>query len=92
MHGYRLAERIGDLQMFGGHRPDASGVYRFLKAMETRGLVVSSWDTSESGPAKKAYKLTPAGESCLRTWIKTLEDYRNGITSLLKQARKAAPN
>jgi PadR family transcriptional regulator, regulatory protein PadR len=89
LHGYRLAERIGLMPLLGGQKPDASGVYRFLKGMEHNGLVVSSWDTSESGPAKKAYQITPAGENCLRQWVNTLKQYRDGITTLLRAAKKA---
>jgi len=89
LHGYRLAERIGEISIFGGKKPDASGVYRFLKAMEGRGMVASAWTLSETGPAKRSYQLTPAGEHCLRQWISTLEEYREGINSLLKAARKA---
>ncbi len=89
LHGYRLVERIGELPGFAGQKPDASGVYRFLKAMEGKGFVVSSWDISESGPAKKSYRLTSAGAQCLRRWIRTLESYRRGITGLLGAARKA---
>jgi DNA-binding PadR family transcriptional regulator len=89
LHGYRLAERIGEMPMFGGTKPDGSGVYRFLKTMESMGHVVSSWDTSESGPAKKAYQITPSGRCCLRQWVKTLEEYREALTFLLKAARKA---
>ena len=90
LHGYRLVERLSEMPMLARHRPDASGVYRFLKTMESKGLVVSSWDTSQTGPAKKAYQMTASGESCLRQWIKTLEEYRDGITHLLKAARRAA--
>lgn len=89
LHGYRIAERIGEMGMFAGHTPDTSGVYRFLKGMESKGFVVSNWDTSEGGPARKAYQITTAGESCLRQWIRTLEEYRGGITVLLKAARNA---
>ncbi len=89
LHGYALAERLGQMPLLGGHKPDGSGVYRFLKTMESKGLVTSSWDTSQSGPAKRAYQITPAGERCLRTWIKTLEDYRDGVNDLLRAARKA---
>jgi PadR family transcriptional regulator PadR len=89
LHGYRLTERIGELATFGGRKPDASGVYRFLKTMERKGMVASSWSLSDSGPAKRSYQLTPTGERCLRQWITTLEEYREGITSLLKAARKA---
>jgi DNA-binding PadR family transcriptional regulator len=90
MHGYRLAERIGEFGMFHDTRPDASGVYRFLNTMENRGLVVATWDTSAHGPAKKSYRLTADGERCLKNWIQTLQDYRCGISALLKVARKAA--
>jgi len=90
LHGYRLAERIGALPGLAGGKPDVSGIYRFLKSMQRKGLVVSSWDLSESGPAKKSYQLTPTGQRCLRQWIATLEAYRDGIGVLLKLARKAA--
>jgi poly-beta-hydroxybutyrate-responsive repressor len=90
MHGYGLAERLSEMPLFDGGKPDASGVYRFLKAMEAKGLVTSSWDTSESGPARRTYRITAAGETCLRTWVGTLQKYRNGINSLLRAARHAA--
>lgn len=89
MHGYGLAGRLSEMPLFEGVKPDASGVYRFLKTMESKGLVTSSWDTSQSGPAKKTYQITEAGEICLRRWIGTLEKYRNGINSLLRAARHA---
>ena len=89
LHGYKIAGRIGGMPLLGGRKPDMSGVYRFLKGMEGRGLVVSSWDLSDSGPAKKSYRLTGAGQECLCHWIETLEEYRQGITVLLKTARKA---
>jgi len=57
--------------------------------MESQDFVVSSWDLSENGPAKKSYRLTEAGEQCLSHWIETLEQYRQGITVLLKTARTA---
>jgi DNA-binding PadR family transcriptional regulator len=92
LHGYRLVERISKLPGFAGQKPDASGVYRFLKAMERKGLVASSWDISENGPAKKSYQHTPAGRQCLHRWIGTLENYRRGISGLLGVARKADHN
>lgn len=88
-HGYRIAERIGQMPNFWGHKPDVSGVYRFLKAMEQKELVISSWDTSDGGPAKKCYELTSNGQQCLREWINTLEHHRKQIGALLRAARKA---
>jgi DNA-binding PadR family transcriptional regulator len=90
LHGYGLAERIGSLPGLSGEKPDVSGVYRFLKTMERKGLVVSTWDTSAAGPAKKTYQITAQGRRCLCRWVRTLEQYRRGITALLHTARRAA--
>lgn len=52
-HGYRIAESIGEMPNFVGEKPDVSGIYRFLKNMESKGLVISIWDAQE--------KVTPSG-------------------------------
>jgi PadR family transcriptional regulator, regulatory protein PadR len=90
LHGYRLAERIAQMPGFAGPKPDISGIYRFLKAMEVRGFVISSWDVSGAGPAKKSYRITPAGQQCLQKWITTLKAYSESVLSLLKVAQAAA--
>lgn len=87
-HGYALAERLGTSRLFGGHKPDVSGIYRMLKGMEEQGLVAAAWDTSAAGPARKCYRITPAGRDCLRHWIHTLENYRQGVSDLLRAARR----
>lgn len=90
LHGYALAERIGTMSGVVGDKPDVSGVYRFLKNMQRKELVVSAWDVSAAGPARKTYQITAQGRNCLRRWVRTLEEYRRGITSLLNTARRAA--
>ena len=92
LHGYGLTERIGAMPGFAGSKPDVSGVYRSLKAMERSGLVISGWDLSQTGPAKKSYRVTPAGERRLRRWVETLEEYREAIAALLKTAQRPQPN
>jgi len=88
-HGYRIAERIRELPNFLGRKPDVSGVYRFLKSMESKGLVVASWDTPGTGHAKRRYEITAAGQTCLARWVETLDEYRTAITALLDVARAA---
>jgi len=89
LHGYAIVDRLAETPMLAGDRPDPTGVYRALSAMEERGFVTSSWDTSEHGPAKKIYELTPPGHKCLARWISSLSDYHSAIGDLLANAKKA---
>ena len=83
LHGYGLIQEIMNSPMFKGEKPDPTGVYRFLKSMEDRHLVVSSWDLAESGPPKKIYRITGDGFACLEHWISTLRDYLDSIRALV---------
>ncbi|MFZ5831800.1 MAG: PadR family transcriptional regulator [Planctomycetota bacterium] len=89
LHGYLLAAQMAERFTIGDQKPDMSGVYRFLKSMEEKGLVASSWDLSHGGPARKCYEITADGRHCLAQWIETLERYRDGINCLLRAARSA---
>jgi PadR family transcriptional regulator, regulatory protein PadR len=90
LHGYKLAERMSEMTGCCAGKPDLSGVYRFLKALEARRLVVSSWDTPEKGHARRLFQITAEGEACLVKWSETLETYHATITALLKEVRAAA--
>jgi PadR family transcriptional regulator PadR len=83
LHGYRIVQRLAKTPLLGGSRPDPTGVYRMLRIMEKRGLVVSSWDLSDTGPAKRLYRLTPEGRRCLGRWVETLTNYHRAIGKLL---------
>jgi DNA-binding PadR family transcriptional regulator len=90
LHGYKLAERIHEMTSCSAGKPDLSGIYRLLKAMETRHLVVSTWDTPEKGHARRLFQVTAEGEACLVKWAETLEAHHATIKSLLRQVRAAA--
>lgn len=87
LHGYGLIQKIVDSSMFTKEKPDPTGIYRFLKTLESRGLVLSNWDLSSPGPPKKIYRITTDGVACLETWIKTLEEYMTSIDHLLEDAK-----
>jgi DNA-binding PadR family transcriptional regulator len=87
IHGYVVVGRLRELPLFGDCPPDASGVYKTLKAMERDGLVSSSWETGDSGPAKRRYRLTEDGATCLAQWHRTLAGYRARIDALLELLR-----
>jgi DNA-binding PadR family transcriptional regulator len=89
-HGYALADRLRGSPLMGGCRPDRPGVYRALVAMESQGLVKHFVTTSESGPSKRLYRLTPVGKACLGKWIGTLERYRERLGKLVTLLREAS--
>ena len=90
LHGYQIVKRLTRLPTLGGSRPDSTGVYRVLRSMEKQGFVVSTWDLSDRGPAKKSYRLTSSGRQCLCQWVTTLEEYRTAISGLLRAARQVS--
>jgi poly-beta-hydroxybutyrate-responsive repressor len=82
-HGYVLVQRLAELDLFSSGSPDPSGVYRTLRDMEQEGLVTSTWETGNGGPAKRRYELADGGAACLLRWADTLQRYRTQIDGLL---------
>ena len=72
-YGYQLAQQLSQA---GLPAFDSGTVYRTLRQLERTGLVSSFWDTSESGPARRMYSLTKAGELFLSNWIDVLGRYQ----------------
>lgn len=72
-HGYELMQK---LTKFGFQSLDKGNFYRILRQLEKDELVISKWDTSSSGPAKRIYSITSAGEEYLDFWANSLEQYQ----------------
>ncbi|HET6614304.1 MAG TPA: helix-turn-helix transcriptional regulator [Dehalococcoidia bacterium] len=72
-YGYQLSQQ---LQEAGLPAFDSGTVYRTLRQLERAGMVSSFWDTSESGPARRMYSLTKAGDIFLSGWIDVLGRYQ----------------
>jgi poly-beta-hydroxybutyrate-responsive repressor len=72
-YGYQLTQRLAEA---GLPAFDSGTVYRTLRQLEKTGLVSSFWDTSESGPARRMYSLTKAGDMFLSGWIDVLGKYQ----------------
>ena len=89
MHGYIIVQQAAQTPMFGGKKPDATGIYRALKRMEQAGYVTSHWETPEEGSAKRLFELTDAGRKCLRRWIDALACYKITIEELRESASTA---
>lgn len=87
-HGYQL---IQTLTAMGLGLVDPATVYRTLRQLESEGLIVSAWDPKASGPARRMYSLTEAGEEYLSLWSRQLEQYQtvlNRFFEIYRSERK----
>jgi poly-beta-hydroxybutyrate-responsive repressor len=85
-YGYQLSQQLTDA---GLPAFDSGTVYRTLRQLEKTGLVSSFWDTSESGPARRMYSLTKAGDLFLSGWIDVLSRYQAVFKGALKEMEPA---
>ncbi len=77
-YGYQLVQELSKAGLPGF---DSTTVYRTLRQLERAGLVSSFWDTSESGPARRRYSLTKAGETFLDLWYEMFGRYQKVLQS-----------
>ena len=80
-YGYELMEKMSE---FGLNTTNPGTFYRTLRQMEKDGIVSSSWDTSETGPARRVYSITQAGEAYLQFWAESLDQYQKMMNSFFR--------
>src|SRR5712691_7235196 len=80
-YGYELMEK---LTTFGLGTMNPGTFYRTLRQMEKEGMVSSSWDTSEGGPARRVYSITEAGEAYLKFWAQSLDQYQKMMNTFFR--------
>ncbi len=73
IHGYELLDSLNPFG-FEQNPVNLSTVYRLLRDLEVAGLVVSHWDTSNAGPARRLYRLTEEGDCRLARWVEELRE------------------
>lgn len=78
-HGYELCEAVRER----GVAVDLASVYRDLRSMEQHDLVTSSWETSDVGPDRRVYALTPTGRAAATDAVRELRDVRDGLSAAL---------
>ena len=81
-HGYDLLQQVPHL---GLGKVDPGRLYRALRVMERDGLVLSCWEHSTSGPARRTYQLTLEGQDWLHAWAGTLQESRRYLTAYLER-------
>lgn len=85
-HGYDLLGALNDNALTDS-RIEPGALYRTLRRLEEYGFVVSEWDVSGGGPARRVYQLTPDGEEHLREWLVVLERMNRSLTRFVGDIR-----
>ena len=83
-HGYELLDRVCDL---GYAKRDPGALYRSLRGLEEEGLVESWWEPAASGPARRRYRATPAGQACLEYMAEVLATSNQRLSAYLQRHR-----
>ena len=85
LHGYLILQQLNQM---GFTNVDHATLYRELRRLEKEGFVASEWETGESGPARRVYTITDAGEEMLSGWTEVVSGYQrmiNGFFDLYSQ-------
>lgn len=82
-HGYAIARQIerqsGNVLNFS-----EGALYPALRAMETEGLVIGTWEPQRSGPARRIYSLTEKGIGSLEESRHGWREFAEAIENVLK--------
>jgi PadR family transcriptional regulator PadR len=79
-YGYGLSQRLaaaGVAEVPGGT------LYPALLRLEQQGLAEPNWGPSDSGPRRKYYAITEAGQEALESQAAEWHRFRDGVDSLL---------
>ena len=85
-HGYELIQNYNKLQSTEEVEPGT--IYRNLRRMEKNGLLTSSWQTSESGPARRLYEITEKGINVLDEAAAKIEKQKLQVEQFLSLYRE----
>lgn len=81
--GYAVVKQMRQYVTFALAGPDPTGIYRYLKIMEQRGLIEGREEEKST-----LYHITVEGYHCLASWVQTLDDYAVIIAQLAEQLRE----
>jgi DNA-binding PadR family transcriptional regulator len=85
-YGYDLSNDLQEHALTDAEIERAA-LYRTLRQLETNGNVVSEWDTDQSGPARRIYKLTAQGHRHLDEWATVLDHVSKSMARFIKDAK-----
>jgi PadR family transcriptional regulator PadR len=86
LHGYAIARAIEEWSADALHLREGT-LYPALRQLEEQGVIQSTWEVQEPGPARRVYSLTEAGQAEFARRVETWESYSAAINAVLKPRR-----
>lgn len=84
MYGYELAAELRERSLDAIDLPEGT-VYPALRRLERDGLVAGRWADAASGPRRRYYRLTTAGEAALADGRAAWRRFTAGADAVLGQ-------
>nr|WP_221230998.1 PadR family transcriptional regulator [Sphingobium subterraneum] len=86
-YAYEIASRLADAVDMG-----EGTIYPLMRRMQGDGLVATYHVESSSGPSRKYYRLTDAGQASLATQLADWRSFTNAVNGLLDQPDPQTPD
>lgn len=86
-HGYDLLSEVNEMGLTEA-QVDPGAIYRVLRQLESEGAVVSNWDTSGGGPARRNYELTDLGRARLASWVNVIARRADAMQKFVERAEE----
>jgi PadR family transcriptional regulator PadR len=90
-HGYAIAREI-ERRSHEALSMGEGALYPALRALEREGMVLSEWETQPSGPARRIYTLTDAGQAKLASQIRAWNRFSQAVNDILGDANGGTPH
>lgn len=81
VYGVDLARRL----VAAGLLASEGTLYPVLARLRTSGLVTTRWEESPSGPPRRYYRLTAAGERAVTEFDTTWRGFARAVTTILEE-------
>ena len=90
-HGYSIAREI-ERRSSDALSVGEGALYPALRALEREGLVSSEWQTQPSGPARRVYTLTDAGQAKLSSQVRAWDRFSRAVNDILGDTLGGTPH
>ncbi|MBC7806729.1 MAG: PadR family transcriptional regulator [Akkermansiaceae bacterium] len=82
LHGYAIAREI-ESRSKDALKMNEGSLYPALRSLEREGFIVGTWETQESGPARRVYTLTESGHGELAEKRARWQSFSEAVNGVL---------